>query len=78
MATDHFKNWKSYETLLYKFIYGKCTYFAYTLQQSAASATFQPHNTCKISSYTIKIHLLDTATNISRKVTNYVVKQCFI
>ena len=74
MATDHFKNWKSYETLLY----GKCTYFGYTLQQSAASATFQPHNTYKISSYTIKIHLSDTATKISRKVTNYVVKQCFI
>ena len=56
----------------------QCSYFAYTLQQSAASATFQPHNTYKISSYTIKIHLLDTTTNISRKVTNYVVKQCFI
>ena len=44
-------------------------YFAKTLQQIAASATVQPHNTYKIFSYWIKIRLLfiDTTTNISLK-----------
>ena len=47
----------AYETLLYKFmhIYVKCAYFTLiTLQQSAASAAFHPHNTShKILSYTV-------------------------
>ena len=68
----------TYQTLLYKFIYGKCTYFAQALQKSA---TFQPHNTLhRIFPHTIKLWLLfiDTATNTVRKVTNYVAKQSVI
>ena len=73
---------QSFETLFYKLIYSKCSYFAQTLRQSAASATVQPHNTSITQNIFLhnKLWLLfiDTITNSSQKATNYIVNQSLI